>query len=414
MSSSNTSLPLARFELGFNDGTLALLATVILLLSAVLWSAHLAGVERTDFSLTYVGASIVHSGQGHRLYDSDLQKQTRDSLFLHASPLFFEHPPFEASLLSPLAKFPFRSAYEIWGLLNAAVLLSLIVFLRHHLSSPRDVLGYVCLWLLFAPLAVALYQGQSSILLLALFAGAFVLLERERQLTAGFVLGFGLLKFQFVLPFILIFLLLRKWRFLTGFLLSACIVGVISLAAVGLQGMEQYFRFVMTIASNPQNQSFGSAVDMPTIHGFLYAIFGERIGHLPLNIASALLSLFLLVWVATRWRLAEFDTSTDLFFAAAIVASLVTSGHMFTHDFSPLILSLFLVVGHLRNAPSPWRILLLLTLAIFWTFPIYFLAVAWHCLYLMCPVLLVFIFAVIELAKSEARRALLQPEHVRA
>src|SRR6266567_9508800 len=128
----------SAMNIGFNDSTLGLLGSAILLFGAVLWSARGAGVEKTDFSLTYVGAQIVHQGLGGRLYDLDLQKQVRDSLFEHPSPLFFEHPPFEALLFSPLAAFSFRTAYLIWGLFNAVVWLFLIYFLRPHLPWPAE------------------------------------------------------------------------------------------------------------------------------------------------------------------------------------------------------------------------------------------------------------------------------------
>jgi hypothetical protein len=152
-------------------------------------------------------------------------------------------------LFSPLAAFSFRTAYLIWGLLNAVVWLLLIYFLRPHLPWPREVLGYVCLWLLFAPLGVAMYQGQSSIILLALFCIAFAQLRKKRELAAGLVLGLGLFKFQFVLPFALLFLLRKKWQFLIGFIVSSCVLGTLSIAAVS--GVAEYFRFVLTVIKNP-------------------------------------------------------------------------------------------------------------------------------------------------------------------
>src|SRR6266852_5861303 len=172
-------------NIGFNDSTFGLLGSTILLFGAVLWCARSPGVEKTDFSLTYVGARIVHLGLGRHLYDLDLQEQVRDSLFQHPNPLFFEHPPFEALLLSPLAALPFRMAYMLWGFLNATVWLLLIFFMRPHLPAPWEDLAYVALWLLFAPLGVALYQGQSSLILLALYAAAFVLLRHNRKFAAG-------------------------------------------------------------------------------------------------------------------------------------------------------------------------------------------------------------------------------------
>src|SRR5947199_2283164 len=186
-----------RFRLGFNDGTLSLLAAGIVLVGAVVWSSQQTSVEKTDCALTYMGATLVHSGQGAQLYNTELQEQSLHLLFNNPNPLFFEHPPFEALLFSPLAALPFRVAYLVWGLLNATVWLLLIILLRPYLPSPNDAVGYVCLWLIFAPLVVALYQGQSSIILLALFAIAFVQLKIQKQLSAGLALGLGLFKFQF-------------------------------------------------------------------------------------------------------------------------------------------------------------------------------------------------------------------------
>ena len=109
------------FRTGLNEGTLGLTMAAILLFTAVIWAAHSPNVEKADFSLTYVGAMLVHSDLGSRLYDIELQKQTRDTLFQHPSPLLFEHPPFEALIFAPLAHFSYRTAYMIWGLANATI-----------------------------------------------------------------------------------------------------------------------------------------------------------------------------------------------------------------------------------------------------------------------------------------------------
>src|SRR6266568_8686664 len=171
----------AAIRIGLNDSTFGLLGVAILLFGAVLWSARGPNVEKTDFSLTYVGARIVHQGLGSRLYDLDLQKQVRDSLFQHPNPLFYEHPPFEAFLLSPLAALPFRTAYMLLGFFNALVWLGIMFFLRSCLPWPHEDLAYICLWFLFAPVGVALFQGQSSILLLAVYAITFSNLRLKKK-----------------------------------------------------------------------------------------------------------------------------------------------------------------------------------------------------------------------------------------
>ena len=397
-----------------NDGTLGLLAVAILLVSAVVWSADGPNVEKTDFSLTYVGAKLVHDGFGHKLYDITLQKKTRDSLFQHPSPLFFEHPPFEAVLLSPLADHPFRTAYMIWGLVNAAICVWLMIILRSYLPWPREDLGYLALWLLFAPLGVAIYQGQSSVILLAVYAITFLELERGREFWAGIALGFGLLKFQFVLPFALIFLFLRKWRLLCGFAATSGILGLLSVIEVGRQGVTDYARFLLTIGNNPENISYGSGVDMPTLHGFLYAILGRWLSSRELSGLVASLSVLLLGWIAWRWHAQERSTF-KLMFAASVAASLVAGSHMFTHDFSPLLLAIFLAAAHFSILQSLFlRWIMTATIVIFWTFPIYFLCVAWHCLYLLCPVLLLFTYAAVGAAQYATQASRAVAEYVEA
>ena len=395
------SPPNAGFVLGLNDGMLGLLGAGVLLFTAVLWTAHAPNAEKTDFSLTYVGAKIVHQGLGRSLYDQELQKQLRDALFQHPVPLFFEHPPFEAALLAPLAAYSFRLAYLVWGLINATAWLVTMIFMRRYLPWPREDLGYLVMWLLFAPLWVALYQGQSSLLLLAFFSLTLVLLDRGKEFAAGAALGLGLVKFQFVLPFVLILFFRKKWRFVGGLAVSVVALALLSIATVGLKGLIDYARFLFAIGSNPQNISYGSGVDMPTIHGFVYALLGARIGHAGLNIIVGLLSIALLAWVALRWQAVSRPQQSDLMFAAAIAASLLSGSHMFTHDFSPLILAMLIGAGFLSNSRTPLsaRVVVRSTLVLFWLFPVYFLFVKWHCLYLMAPALFLLTWGTAQSAK---------------
>ncbi len=399
----SSSTPAPQLGRAFSDGTLGLVALAILLASAVVWSSHSVNAERTDFALTYVGAHIVHEGSGRQLYDLGLQVRLRESMFQHASPLYFEHPPFEALALSRLAGFSFRTAYLVWGLVNVAVLLVLIVWLQPYFSWPAEDLGYISLWLLFAPLGVSLYQGQSSIFVLAAYAFAFVQLKKENPLSAGIALGLALVKFQFAVPFAVIFLLRRQWRFLGGFAASAAVLGLFSIVAVGWGGVLDYIRLLLRIGNNPQNLSYGSAVDMPTLHGLVYAAAGHHLNVDVLNTVVSLLTLALLVWIAWRWKAEPQTRSFDLMFAAAVAASLLAGSHMFTHDFSPLVLGMFLAGVNLRALSRRIRATLVFTLVVFWAFPLYFLFVNWHCLYLMAIILITFVWACVRAAKRIAQ-----------
>jgi hypothetical protein len=298
---------------------------------------------------------------------------------------------------------------------NVAIWLSLPFLLRPYLPVPKEVLGYFAFWLIFAPLGVALYQGQSSLLLLALYAHTYVQFRRGDDFSAGVWLGLGLFKFQFVLPFALIFLLRGKWKFLTGLTCSAAFLAVLSPFAVGWRGVLSYVHLLVSIGSHPVNLSYGSAVDMPTLHGFVYALLGHRLSAGTVGFAVAAISIVLLLFTAWRWRPQDCgsDGSFDLRFAAALTIALITGSHMFTHDFSPLILALLLACANFpERGRTGLRWAVGTTLVLFWTPPLYFALVAWHQMYLMFPVLLVFAFLALWLAedcqqemKMEGKRA---------
>ena len=386
------------------EGNLGVLILAILLVGEIFWSARGPNAEKADFSLTYVGATILQRGQSAHLYEPSFQIKVRNSLFEDPNPLLFEHPPVEALLLSPLARLPYRTAYLLWGLLNVAVLLFLVIRLRAYLRWPTQDLGYVFLWPLFAPLGVALFQGQPSIIALAGFASGFVQLRKKRDLCAGVAFGLALFRFHLALPFALIFLLRKKWKFIGGFACSTAIFGALSLLAVGLSGIAQYVRLLSAIGTNPQDQSYGSAVDMGSIYGFFYALAGDLISHKALVAAAAVFSLALLSYIAKQWNEAEMQPSSDLVFAGAIAASLIVGAHMFTHDFSPLILGM-LTAGMaffgkgLSPQPRFLGITGRITLILLWTFPLYFVLVAIHGLFLLCPILLLFTSAALFQAK---------------
>lgn len=373
------------------ESHVVLLASAILLVSAVLWADRPPTVERTDFSVTYIGSRMVYLGLGPKLYDLGEQGKLKKVLLPDAEPLIFEHPPFEALLLAPLGALPYKTAYLIWGLINTAVWLMLPYLLRPYATTPRDDLGYLVLWLIFAPLGVALFQGQSSLIILLLYSLSFIELKAGRDFRAGAIFGLALLKFQFAIPFALIFLFRRQWRFMKGFMTAGAALGILSLVAVGWQGILSYVRLLAGISSHPDNSSLGAAIGMATVQGFAHAALGLLLGRAAVSVVVAIVSLFLIFWISWRWKNVEGDLAAfDSMFAAAIVVSLVTGFHMFTHDLSPLMLAILLVAAHLP-ARGRWRWMLLLTIAVFFCPFVYFALMAWHLMWLMFPLLLVFV-----------------------
>ena len=406
--------------------SIAYFAAAILLVSAVFWADATSMREKTDFSVTYIGSRMVYLGQGRQLYDLAEQHKLKAALLKDSEPLIYEHPPFEALLLAPLGALPYKTAYLLWGLINVAIFLTLPRLLRPYATAPRDELAYLALWLLFAPLGVALYQGQSSIVLLLVYALTFSALKQGRDGRAGAILGLGLFKFQFILPFVLIFVLRRQWRFVKGFVATAAGLGVLSVVAVGWSGAWSYVALLRGIAAHPENATFGAAIGMGTVQGFVNTVLGRTLSHTAISVLVAAISLGLIGWSAWRWRGVVSGTGDDLdkgnlrtgdlykdvrgrgfdlMFSVAVVVALVTGFHMFTHDLSPLLLAMLLVLAYFPpRLPAPSRCLLRITLAVtltaFWIPPLYFALLAWHVVYLWFPVLMLFMVGAYQLAEA--------------
>jgi Glycosyltransferase family 87 len=371
--------------IGFNEAGAVLFAGLVLVAGAVLWAQSAERPAKTDFSVTYVGARIVHQGHGAQLYDLDEQATQKRELGWPPNLLVYEHPPFEALLFSPLAALPYRTAHLVWMLVNAAIWLTLPFLLRPYLPAPREPFVYLALWFLFVPLGVTLTQGQSSLAVLGFYALCYTSLRRGGDVEAGALLGLALLKFQLVLPFALIFLLRRKWGFMAGFSVSAVLLGVLSVVAVGWSGILSYARLLLSIAGHPQSSAYGAAIGIATVQGFSNAVLDGRLPQPLISLMVAAVSFFLIGFTAWRWRLAERkrpDADFDLMFAAAIAVALMTGFHMFMHDLSPLALSMFLVMAHLPPRGA-LRWVLGSTMTLFWIPVIYFVLLGAGYIYLL-------------------------------
>ena len=111
-------------------------------------------------------------------------------------------------------------------------------------------------------------------------------------------------------------------------------------------------------------------------------------------------SMVLILFTAWRWGLAKEKTAqADLMFAAAIVISLAVGSHMFTHDLSPLLLAMFLVIPRVtKDHGIVLRSALWTTLILLWIPAVYFALIAWHRMYLLFPALIIFAAVAMRLA----------------
>src|SRR5579863_286699 len=209
----------------------------------------------SDFAIYYSAGSIVRQGLGRQLYDDRLQfkiqKEVSPGVAIRLGALPYNHPPFEAVILSPLTYLPYPMAFALWDCVNLAMLVALPFLLRPHLPQLQNYswLLWVLASLSFFPVFLNLLQGQDAILLLFLYTLAFVSLKKNCDLLAGGWLAFALFKPHLVLPFIFFLLMQGRKKVLYGFVPIAGLVASLSLAVVGRVEVAAYPHYVLRLES---------------------------------------------------------------------------------------------------------------------------------------------------------------------
>jgi Glycosyltransferase family 87 len=309
-----------------------------------------------DFRTQYAAGYMVRTGHARQLYDYDETRQIQNQLVSPSDrTLPFIHLAYEALFYAPFSLFTYETAYFLYFGVNVAFLAWAFFLLRPYLSGLAEIWSYLpaAIFLCFLPVTMTLLEGQNSILLLVLMIAVMVRLDRGEDLWAGLLLGLASVKFQYVIPVAVLFLICRRWRFLAGFAVSSASVVVISVWLTGVAGFLSYFRLLGSMSAHFSSQNgmhLGIRPElMPNLRGLVYAISGSS--SLTISLVTLFLSAAVLLWTATR----------RLSFPLALLASLLVSYHETFTDASLLIVPIAVAVTaavKTRGARSLYIVLL--------------------------------------------------------
>jgi hypothetical protein len=199
----------------------------------------------TDFlSSFYTAASMLRNGD-HAIYCASCLQAHAQQLFHVGSPIFefqYDNPPLGAWLLQPLTYLTPHVALAAFLLLTAIAVGAAGWLLRHHLSrDPRHLLIGI---LAFAslPAAMTFAYGQWDGLLALAVTGAYVALQRDRQVLAGMLIAVLLLKPQLIWLVPIVVIIAGSWRLLCGIMIGAFAFGLSSIAILGWTDTFQWVR----------------------------------------------------------------------------------------------------------------------------------------------------------------------------
>ena len=143
------------------------------------------------------------------------------------------NPPALALLMAPLGALPIVPAYAIWAALGA-IALAAATFLLGRLADRRQRMRLLPFGILAPPSLIALAEGQTTPFVLLAVAASL----RVPPFWSGALLGLAAFRPQLLPLFALIALTERRRAI--GLLVTTALVGLVSLATVGFEGMRRY------------------------------------------------------------------------------------------------------------------------------------------------------------------------------
>lgn len=310
------------------------LAVAVIAADVVLWiRVTPLDVGRSDFTPTYVAATLWRTGHASQLYDESLQAPLRAQLIAPdtSGNLPFVNPPPAAVLAAPVSWLPLGIAYRLWAWVEALLLASGVALAARAAPWPPGLAPMtrtvVALLALAGPGTLVLgLQGQwDGLAALALGAG-YALLRRGRPGLAGAVLatGFGVVKPHLALGIAAWAVGRRDRHLVTGGVAGLVAVAVASLAVAGPVGCAA---FLHVVAGSTVRWQLG---EMLGAGGWVGSwLGGGRNSWVLVGLLSALALVgSAALGAASRARPERLEPSL----AGATVWGLVASPHLLGHD----------------------------------------------------------------------------------
>ena len=334
------------------------LPAIMLGLQITGWIFFLPGAMRghCDFRHLYTAGYMVRTGHRRELYDYGVEQKFQDRLVSReAVALPFNHLAYESLIFIPYSFLSYRPAYFFFLATNVLLLAFAMRLMAPWTRNLRRMFPWLpaAMFFTFLPIVAAFMQGQDSIILLLLFAGAFALLSSGRMLSAGLLIGLGLFKFQIVIPLALLFLLWRWWRLVGGFALSAAAVLAVSAYLVGTVQMTVYAHSLLSMSVREtavdQAKFNINPIMMPNLRGLVSVSFGRFVTLAWTQVLIGLASLAALVWIAIR----GIGRDSNQQFLLAVSAGVVLSYHLIVHDLSILLIPLLVTLDGCLASVEP-------------------------------------------------------------
>ena len=270
------------------------------------------------------------------------------------------YPPLLAQTIAPFtAIFSFDVVTIIWQAFNIVLLVLTLWWLSRYFAENGNRRWARNMWilpLLFTPFMQSYWVGQVSVIMLACFVGAWLLLKYDKPMWAGAVIALAAWIKVFPALVIVYFIWRRDWKVLQGVIIAGIGLALVQLIG-GFAPMIAFFtdllpELVLSGKENPEQGLFKNS----SILGFTQKLFIETIDNRPLAVAENLITvvrygLMLLFGAGTIWALiapkpqqSDYGRAFDFEYAIMLILSMIFSSVVWVSSLPPVFFAYVLLL----------------------------------------------------------------------
>jgi hypothetical protein len=233
----------------------AILAGTIAAMTLAMFTVFSAGSVTHGFVSYYTASMLlVRGGLDARAYDDRwFGEQVKQLTASNVREIFVPNPPSMSLMALPLVRFDAQTARAAWLFASLALFLAAVgALVRYQAHRGRDLgVPIVMLMLLMPAVFTNLRIGQGYLIVFALFASAVILVMRERDRTAGIMLGLLLALKTSGVALAVILAARRRWRVLAAAAVTVVVVALAIMPFVGIEMWRAYPSAVREYVNRP-------------------------------------------------------------------------------------------------------------------------------------------------------------------
>jgi hypothetical protein len=331
--------------------------SIVLFLNIVLsngWIGGIFGLLMWGDYIDYYAAGIIYKDNISQLYNPAVQESTQRALLYPTNPpgvTFYSYPPNAAQAHSLLSYIPLPTSVILWCITSVICIIFAAMLMKKYLLPDRltgsglSTLQLSIIVLSSFAFVEGFATGQMHSITLLLMVGVLIATIKEKWFLAGLLAAGLTYKPQFVVGFLLLWLIWKKYYAILVFILFTAIWNGIVLVTKGIGPYLAFLDFTKNMVYLPYvDEGFPTAI-LSTPYSLIASI-------LPIQFSSLWSQLYLVItvmliigfgWLAYKLRSLPVNHQ-NIALSMAMLLPLLISPYVLLHDLL-IIMPIFILLA---------------------------------------------------------------------